>query len=373
MNEYDDSTLQIDAQKNEKNSFTSNKGPHDYLYMGNRGSKESENSRDESGWTTMHGPEQILSGSTTSGNSDSFSQPSSGLGLHYTASDDYENRYDTSPNRQAGETINEYFSPTYGTYYGTQPIPEPDGLSPIVIPNRPLSTTSRPMVIPQSAITSTVQPSILSNQPVMMSNINWRRIGFILTLVKLWMVKMKAIGFLKALFLLLFKLKFFLVALFFKFILLLKLLLIFKFQVIPLLFLPLLPIMVSLAYPLFTVGLLSIPGQIINTILGRVNMAVTPASASVSDSSSPSSAVVNSIPGSATITQQPVQVLKTIPDSIIDPFRLFKGRSFDFAKSFDPTLQYFFQKLNSENCVRRMACEMAFAGKTGKIPIWTNE
>lgn len=134
--------------------------------------------------------------------------------------------------------------PKYRNYFATQPVSKSKNPKIFYSDQQVLN------IIPksQSKILEYVESTML------MKNINWRLIGTI-ALLKLTLVKLKAIGFTNFLFLLLFKLKLLLIVLLFKFFILLKFIKLFKFLLLPLFFLPL----------LFIIPLLISPTIIMNT------------------------------------------------------------------------------------------------------------
>lgn len=209
-----------------------------YNNAGDYGTKNDTNSVHDSGLSTIYGLKhlkQILPGGSSIlrnlVSNGVFRRPPFGLKARYSIN----RRDDNQPIiigqvEVDGEVLNRYFSPTYGIYLGSQPLPEPAG-----------STQSQPPTIsvdmPQSPNTN-VQPP--SNPPVVQNPA--QRMTFNLSIIliilfavlKFGLVNLKTISFLKLLFLFLFKLKFALKLLTFKFLILLNLLFFFKVWMIPL-------------------------------------------------------------------------------------------------------------------------------------------
>jgi len=190
--------------------------------------------------------------------------------------------------------------------------------------------------------------------------IDWHKIG-ILALVKIGLAKLKAFGFLKILFLLVFKLKMFLIAMFFKFLLIAKLMKLFKLIMIPLVLLTLLPLILSLfSAPMAISGILSIPRRIIEFLTEPVYTPATSASKLYTDPTAlPSTAVAKNggLPSSLNKPEDP---------PVHDKRRL------EMFELFDPALTVFKKVLDSEKCVERIACRMAVVEKAGILPVWIN-
>jgi len=247
----------------------------------------------------------------------------------------------------------------------------------------------------------------------------WRRIG-LMALIKLGLVKMKTIGFIKILFLILFKLKFVLITLFLKFITLLKFI---KFSILQLLILSLTtiiffmtmkatpmntPLMNNLnnsnnnnpsTFPTFNTLIpnnkdISMPAEMFfiettpsdEKILIPLNEQI-----SVEEVLIPSSEeTIVSIPADEIITipannnfpffervrnpsQSPISVIpNSNTQSDIDNINFRDGLQYEPIEVLDPTLDLFQKELNSETCVERIACKIAATGKTGIIPLGMN-
>lgn len=354
-----------------------------------------------------------------------LSRPPFGLGAHNPLSQINDFRVDPQPGPDGvitipGQPLNTYISPTFGTYQGTQQIPEPDtapAQPPSTTPARPSSTTparpprittARPPTTTPDIVSTSISPPQMVVTVPMIKQIDWQKIG-ILAFFKLGLLRLKAIGFLTFLLLILFKLKGLLAALMFKFFLLLNVLIIFK-VFLPLLFVvPLLPILASIISPVFITGLLSIPRWIISVILGPANTdsvsgtTINPnilnnaQSEGIFGSSSGTSYSFNpgirtSSPGSKIIpisgetANIPVgPKLKRVfghsamsnsvlsdEDYETDDFNLFSERRHDSLEKFDTIFDLFRMVSDSEKCVKRIACHMAVAEKVGILPSLVN-
>lgn len=356
-----------------------------------------------------------------------MSRPPFGLGAHNPSSQHNDFRADPQPGPDGvitipGQPLNTYISPTYGLYHGTQQIPEPrpdtvptqspnttPSRPPIMTPAQPPSTiTARPLsVTPESVSTSISPPQIVITIPTI-RKFDWQKIG-ILILFKLGLLRIKAIGFLTFLFLILFKLKGLLAAIMFKFFLLFNLLIIFKVLLPPLFIVPLLPILASIVSPVFITGLLSIPRWIISVILGLTNkdaVSVTttlpnilnndhsegfygPSSSSsysfnpgiginIPGSTIPISGETANIPISPKLQRffgQSIMVNKITSDDEdyeSDDFNSFSERRYDSLGQFDTIFDLFRMVSDSDKCVKRIACHMAVAEKVGILPSLVN-
>lgn len=354
--------------------------------LNDQNSEENEKPQnDGGGWNYIRRPGQKFSGESLSAEeSDIFG------GAQFGAHDDshnqyYDDRADTLPTGQS-EGLNQYYSPTYGTYYGTHPIAEPGGGNPAVvsITQQPEVTNVRPpsMVFVENE-NPTTNPSVSQNTIVPMDRINWRNIAA-LALTKLSVIQMNAIVFLKFLFFLLFKVKFFLALIFFKFILLSKFLTTLKLQT--LLFFPFLPFFTYLVSPA-TVAFL-IPGWIKNNLplFNQTDSMYQPNNMTSSDSESKSVANEDSrslgkvtfrqsafrMPNSAKFTHfsvRELQLFSTISEIFIKHYPLNVWQN-DSIKILNKILDSFQNDvLNSKNCIESIACRMAVLRRTGKIPL----
>ncbi|XP_025198294.1 uncharacterized protein LOC112596723 [Melanaphis sacchari] len=199
------------------------------------------------------------------------------------------------------------------------------------------------------------------NQQVQMiyDKIDWHKVGMI-ALFKIGLAKLKAFGFLKILFLIVFKLKMFLIAMFFKFLLIAKLMKLFKLIMIPLILMTLLPLILSLfSAPMLVGGLLTIPSRILDFLTGPV---FVPASAT---------AATKVFTESTPITGTAAGKNGVLPPSFSKPddITVSDHRRLDM---FNPALTVFRRVLDSEKCVERIACRMAVVEKAGVLPVWIN-
>jgi len=253
--------------------------------------EEIENPNEENGWTSLFKPEQLFISYPTSSeiieSVGGLSRPSFEIGVLNSPSEYDEKRLDPLT-RQGSMTpgLNTYFAPSIGTYYGTGPLILPNGEMSILVSgpntnptvpstnpavpsiNLPVQNTNPQVIIspesstnPESSNIMNVKIPTLSSEQysITLNNLNWRRVGLLLAFIKLGVVKIKSVGFIKILFFFLFKLKLLLILVLFKTISIFNMLLFSKFVVIPLFLLLLLPIIVSMILPKFMAGLLSIP------------------------------------------------------------------------------------------------------------------
>jgi len=324
------------------------------LDVDDKGLKEVKNPNYGVGWTTVFWPEQTfiskLISSEISEGIGGLSRPFFGIGVLNPSRKYYDNELDP-PTRQITMPpgLNEYFAPSIGTYFGTNPLVLPNGETSVLVsrpttdlqvpevpntnsqvpntsPQVPNTNSQVPTINPQSSNIQNVQIPTQSPQQYMtaMSNVNWQNVGILLWLIKLGLFKLKAVGFINTLFLFLFKIKLILTFVIFKFIFIFNILLFSKFFMSPLFLLPLFSILVSIFSPTFMVELLSIPRKIINMVLGPAYFSeITPASTSVTETSSSTSAITTSlnynettiIPASATKTRPMFKILTTSNNS----------------------------------------------------------
>ncbi|XP_060854212.1 uncharacterized protein LOC132932042 [Rhopalosiphum padi] len=189
--------------------------------------------------------------------------------------------------------------------------------------------------------------------------IDWHKVG-IMALVKIGLAKLKAFGFLKILFLLVFKLKMFLIAMFFKFLLIAKLMKLFKLIMIPLILMTVLPLILSLfSAPMLVGGLLTIPARILDFLTGPIfaPAAATAATKVLTEPTSLPGLAIGKIGGSTPSYNKP------------DDVTISNNRRLEM---FDPALTVFRKVLDSEKCVERIACRMAVVEKAGILPVWIN-
>lgn len=204
---------------------------------------------------------------------------------------------------------------------------------------------------------------------------NWQKFG-ILALIKLGLAKLQAIGFFKTAFLLLVKFKLYMVAVFVKFILLLKLIKSFNTLMLPFLFFKFLPTLINLYYN--TMGQMNrLPDmqQIRNQLdrFGQLpsNQEVVqrPGGIYYRPQTRPPSSVVNRVPG------QTVNGINTPGGTLLPSLRLddlLNGQPNPALEFYDPTFGVYQRVLESEKCVERIACRIAAAERTGMMPIWIN-
>jgi len=251
------------------------------------------------------------------------------------------------------------------------------------------------------------------------NKIDWRTIG-ILAFIKLGLVKLQAIGFIQILFLIVFKLKLYMIAVFLKFLLIMKLMKLSKILVLPLLFLQLLPTLMQLLsmrpfnnmmnllgtsqpnqlsgsipsqssniLPGGTTGTLQ-PGGITGTgQIGGTGTAQTDGITGTGQASGTGAIRPGGIPGAIRPggipgANQPGGTPGAIrPGGIPGTGQTKKLSSFKFddinliskqlnksSMLFDPTWEIFQKILNSEICIERIACQMSVAEKAGIMPFW---
>lgn len=341
--------MQKDEPIADKDKKSNNQNAYDLTYeVSNK--EENKNSVDESGRIS-----------------------SFGLRGHYPDNKHFGYRFDhdASRNPKIPEAqLMKHFSPTFDIDFMTQP------------------NLDIPAV--QKKVSSSPQETVTAIPTI--NEVFWRRMGF-MALIKLGLVKLKAIGFTKMLFLLLLKLKFVLIVLFFKFISLFKFI---KFLIFPLFFLPLAaiiyPMLVSPAYTSM-MNILDIDNNL--GIFSNTNTPIptnnefpetfrfpgdttrrVPETQFVPSGQTilvPGESIL--IPGGSTISgQTPTQVNSNpnFPPGVIDGFNFLGGQRYEPLEVSDPTLEFFQKELNSEKCVERIACKIAATGKTGIIPLWIN-
>jgi len=215
--------------------------------------------------------------------------------------------------------------------------------------------------------------SNLQHIQMIYDKIDWQKVG-ILALFKVGLAKLKAFGFLKILFLLVFKLKMFLIAMFFKFLLIMKLMKFFKLLMIPMVLLMLMPLMSSLASPMLVGGLLSIPQRIIQYLTEPVYApaaatAATKYSTSVDPVTLPGTSSAKTTGNSGGSSSVSAASTAVKPDETYSSLGI---RRLDSLKMIDPSLNVFQRVLESEKCVERIACRMAVVEKVGILPMWIN-
>lgn len=290
---YDHLSMHTELLESKKNSSTDIQySIHDVI---NNDLEKIKNQTEENEWTLVFKPKQaLISKLTTSDMSESISdlsKPTFKIEVLSPPSKFPDNTLESSDKQNKFPGYNHYRIPGVIDYYGTgpivfnglqselvlddQPAPQP-AVQPA--PQPPAQPSSPPSVIPEEPIIIIPElPNILNEQiPIpssqlqmtVMNKINWQKVGILLALIKLVLFKLKLVGFIKILLFFLLRLKLLLILVFFKFISIFNILLFYKLFVLPLLLLPLLPIILSLISPTFMVGLLSIPKNMINMVLG---------------------------------------------------------------------------------------------------------
>jgi len=290
--------------------------------LGDYGHKEYENPKYEAGWTSAGQPEQAQ-GSLWSESSGSWEPPPYGKGEGYLV--------DQSPNRK--------------------PL------------DRPSSSPTKNYLNP------------------FLNNVNLKTISM-LTLFKLGLAKLQAIGFLITLFQLGFSFKLYMAAVFINFLLTKKLVKFFKILLLPLFLARLLPLFIQL---------LMMPGRLLD-LMRRMNNNNIPASqpGGVRPSGTQPNQQGAATPGSIQRGNMVRAMSKGIPisestvvdynivgktnDSILklEDTHLTDLQSYGSMQLSDSTLDIFQKLLDSEKCVERIACRISVAEKTGNVPIWIN-
>ncbi|XP_022166517.1 uncharacterized protein LOC111031038 [Myzus persicae] len=330
-----------DGSNGYKNAYDLTYNMNDYEH------KENENPDYEPGWTSAGRPEQAQ-GSFWSGSSGSWEPPPYETGEGYLV--------DQGPSRK--------------------PL------------DKPLSSPTRSNL-------NTLQPNL--------DNINWRTIG-ILALFKLGLAKLQAIGFLNTLFQIGLSFKLYMTAVFFNFLLIMKLMKFFKILLIPLLLTRLLPLFMQL---------LMIPGRLLDLMRRMNNNNMMPASQSGGSLPGQTSGLLpNRQPGTqpggvrpggllpnqpgaalpgntqrggmfrATIEDTPTSESAAVSYNIanktnnsvfkLEDTYLTDRQSHESIQLSDPTLDIFQKLLDSEKCVERIACRISVAENIGNVPIWIN-
>jgi len=352
-----------------------------------KGSEENKNSIDRSGWTTSFNTSgQFIPGGLwlleTPEISSSSDQTHFRLRTHFENKKDTKNRfkqYDANSNPNIPERqLLKHIPPTYKIDFKTQPILDAKQNS---------LTLQPPEGIPavQNNLSSSPQPT-MKEVPII-NELLWRRIG-IMALIKLGLVKLKVIGFIKILYFLLFKLKFILIVLFLKFFTLLKFI---KFSSLSFLFLPLAAIIflinnnqgifsaANTPIPKYNEEVISSPDgtiqfteEIVNTP-GETTYVPTGQTVLVPIGETETVLVSSGQKETILVPSGQTQVVpgSNIPQDVIDAFSNV-GLRYEPLEVMDPTLVLFQTELNSEDCVERIACKIAATGKTGIIPFWIN-
>jgi len=181
-------------------------------------------------------------------------------------------------------------------------------------------------------------------------NFDWHTIG-LLTLVKVGLIKLKLFGILKILFLLLFKLKLILIAIFIKFHLVLKYSKLFKTLFLPLLILPIFLTLMTVIFPTIISAMYMLPGQPLNMM----------SPAPTSSLSNPLSSLLSNMPGMSAQpgliksfkSNQFSNISKNILESRSGIFRLndlsfHNMRNPEILAKIDTALSIFLKLLDSE-------------------------
>lgn len=208
--------------------------------------------------------------------------------------------------------------------------------------------------------------------------INWQKFG-ILALIKLGLAKLQAIGFFKTVFLILVKFKLYMVAVFVKFILVLKLIKSFNILLLPFFFFKFLPTMINLYYNMM--GQMNripemhhIRNQVdrYSHLPSSQEVVQRPGGIYYRPQTRPPSVITNRIPGQTVST---VNGINTPGGTLLPTLRLddlLNSQPNSALELYDPTFGLYQKVLESEKCVERIACRIAAAEKTGMMPIWIN-
>jgi len=373
--------------------LTNNQNAFDLTYdVSNKGSEENKNSVDESRWTTVFNRlRQIIPGGSwlleTSKRSGSSDQSPFELGTHKQDNKDleYKLKYDTNRYLKIPEgQLTKRFQPTYDIDLKTQPI----------LDTRQERLTFQLPTVPASHnnVSSSPQQKMIEI-PILNETIS-QRIG-LMALIKLGLTKLKAIGFIKMLFLLLFKLKVVLLLLFFKIFSLLKFI---KFLILPIFVLPaIIYLMIMKTSPVLmnTIDTNNNNPDIFSTantsILNNEEVIISPGGVIMfsgetvripGESTLVPSGETLIIPGETllipegpTIPDQSSTLVipnSNIPSGVIDGFNFLSEQRYKPLEVLDSNLNFFQKELNFEKCIERIACKIAVTGKTGIIPLWIN-
>lgn len=371
---------QADTPTAEKDTSTGNYNAYDFNFnKDDNDSKENENPDDGSDWLPIFRPDQELAGGPSiTGNSGlnwniSSKRPPIESGAKYSA--DQDNEYRVQSHTSNGGMMNPWeqftklMSPSY--WMGlteSQSIPDNRQASKILQPPS-MNTRQLPITPPAQHSTPSFQQQIIASIQPTINEINWRRIG-VMAVIKLGLVKLKAIGFINILLFLLFKIKMFMAVVFFKFLSLLKILKLFKFLIIPLMVIPFFPILASFIYPKNQVNPQVLPTSSNNLVNYNIRPVNSFEESGETEFISGETVIV---PGSTTtITRPQIISNEVLPDSVFDTFKFLDGQRYESSALLDPNLDIFQKELDSEKCVERIACKMAATGKTGIMPLWIN-
>lgn len=350
--------------------------------------------------------------------------------------------------KYAGVELDPYYSTIHGPYYdkpsGSQPVKNHQPLSTdyklpsksyqppttnYQLPNmnyfRPTDMTYQPpsmnydtqntnyespkITVPQKPILESPQQKIETQIPNTSSIVDWK-LFFILSLIKLGIVKLKSIVIIKILLFLVFSLKLLLITLFFKFLLLFKF---FKAIILPFFFVALL--LTSLILPILLSSLFSISGRIIRLLFTPNNLSNQPSNMIQSQpamtantpgtvtANTPATVTANTpgtaMPGNirpiatqsgsstrpAGISAQPNQPnmptfarhLGNLPPNkngtpSTKSDTLYLPYGWMSLKASYTVMDFFWKIIDSEKCMERIACQMAVTKETETMPIWIN-
>jgi len=215
------------------------------------------------------------------------------------------------------------------------------------------------------------------------NKIDWHTIG-VLAFIKLGLVKLQAIGFFKILFLIVFKLKLYMTAVFIKFLLIMKLMKFSKILILPLLFLQLLPTLMQLLSMRPFNNMMNIPGTTQpggstgilqpggTSVMGQTGGATgTGLTGGTTGGIRPGGTTGGIRPSGTTGTTLTRQT-KRLSSFKFDDLNLISKQKNESSISFDTTWEIFQQILDSEKCIERIACQISVAEKAGIMPFWIN-
>jgi len=246
------------------------------------------------------------------------------------------------------------------------------------------------------------------------NKIDWPTIG-ILAFIKLGLAKLQAIGFLQILFLIVFKLKLYMTAIFLKFLLIIKLIKLSKTLILPLLFLQLLPTLMQLLSMRQSNNMMNSPGTTQQNQLGGLipsqssnilpsgttgtilpggttgtgQISGTTGTGQIGGTTGtgqtggitvtgPTGGATGAIrPGGATGAIRPGGITgsgqtKRLSSFKFDDLNLISKQQNESSILFDPTWEIFQKILDSEKCIERIACQISVAEKAGIMPFWIN-
>jgi len=233
----------------------------------------------------------------------------------------------------------------------------------------------------------------------------------ILAFIKLGLVKLQAIGFFKILFLIMFKLKLYMTAIFIKFLLIMKLMKLSKILILPLLFLQLLPTLMQLlsmrpfnnmmnrlgtTQPGGTTGIGQTGGATgTGQISGLTGTSLTDGTTGTGLTGGttggirPGGTTGGIRPGGTTGGFRPggttggilpsgtpgttlTGQTKRLSSFKFNDLNLISKQKNESSILFDPTWEIFQKILDSEKCIERIACQISVAEKAGIMPFWIN-